>query len=230
MIGGMGSLATAHFLEVLALKCGADRDQDHIPYVALSLPDIPDRSFAISTGSDRPFGKILERARWLESAGCGAVAIPCNTAHFWAPQLKQNLTITLIDLIDATTRVIRKQYRHKLPTLRLILLGTNATMEHNPYREGIGSCPAKDPSQDLRDLSEEAATLISDVKSGRIGRARRNLSRMIHDIRASYNPDVIVLGCSELSAISGNIADDEDVIDPIDILADASIAWWRKDR
>ncbi|WP_292516819.1 amino acid racemase [Mesorhizobium sp.] len=230
MIGGMGSLATAHFLEVLALKCGADRDQDHIPYVALSLPDIPDRSLAISTGSDRPSRKILERARWLESAGCGAIAIPCNTAHFWAPQLKQRLTITLIDLIDATTRAIREQYRHKLPTLRLILLGTNATMEHNLFREGIGSSPANDPAQDLHDLKEEAATLISDVKSGRIVKARRNLSRMIRGIRASYNPDVIVLGCSELSAISGNLSDDEDVIDPIDILAGASIAWWRRNR
>lgn len=224
VVGGMGSFATAYFLEVLARKTRVERDQDHIPFVALSLPSISDRSQAISIGSDLPLRQILERAYWLEKAGCGAIAIPCNTAHLWVSAIEQALSVTLINMIEVTRRAIHDTRGTELDNLRSISLGTKASMQHTLYAR-----PRAELSDGLlcvvNDIQIAIAQIINAVKSGKIPAARNNLYRIIHYIR-SFDIDIIILACSELSAISGDLVDDNDIIDPINILADACVEWW----
>lgn len=43
----------------------------------------------------------------------------------------------------------------------------------------------------------------------------------------SLKPDAIILGCSELSSASRDIFKGTDVIDPVDVLVDACILWFR---
>lgn len=229
VVGGMGSLATAKFLESLARKRRAEKDQDHVPFVALSLPDISDRSQAISEGSDAPLRQILERAHWLEQAGCGAIAIPCNTAHFWIGEIKQALSINLIDITEITAKTIRDMRNATNRDLRSILLGTNATMQHSLYPQTKENCFGEEFRHRRKELQREAIQIIADVKSGNTVKARARLEQLIHQIR-SFAPDVIILGCSELSAISGELADNDDVIDPISILAESCIDWWRNEN
>ncbi|WP_283842390.1 aspartate/glutamate racemase family protein [Bradyrhizobium canariense] len=229
VVGGMGSLATAKFLESLARKHRAEKDQNHIPFVALSLPDICDRSQAISEGSDAPLRQILERARWLEQAGCGAIAIPCNTAHFWVGEIKQALSIDLIDVTEITAKKILDMRNDDIRDLRSILLGTSATMLHSLYPQTDEECFGEDFVRFSKGLQREAIQIIADVKSGKVVKARAKLGQLIHQIR-SFAPDVIILGCSELSAISGDLADDSDIIDPISLLAEGCIEWWRKEN
>ncbi|WP_309143547.1 MULTISPECIES: amino acid racemase [unclassified Bradyrhizobium] len=228
VVGGMGSFATAKFLESLAQRRRAEKDQDHIPYVALSLPDISDRSRAISEGSDAPLQQILQRARWLEQAGCGAIAIPCNTAHFWIGEIKQGLSTVLIDVTEITAKVICGMRDAAARDLRLILLGTNATMQRSLYPQTDEKCFGEQFARCRADIQREAIEIIADVKSGNTVEARPKLKQLVHQIR-SFAPDAIILGCSELSAISGGLVDDDDIIDPISILADACIAWWESE-
>lgn len=225
VVGGMGSLATAKFLEVLARKSRVERDQDHIPFVALSLPSISDRSQAISIGSDAPLRQILERAYWLEKAGCGAIAIPCNTAHLWVSEIEQALSVKLINMVEITRQVIHELRGSEKHNIRSIALGTSASMHQplyvRPSENGFGNdfCPA------LKDIQRETVKIISDVKSGKIKDARTHLAQVVKSVR-SFDPDIIILACSELSAISGDLVDDNDIIDPINILADACVEWW----
>ncbi|UVK50475.1 amino acid racemase [Mesorhizobium sp. AR02] len=228
VVGGMGSLATANFLQVLARKSRADRDQDHIPFIALSLPNIFDRSQAISIGSAAPLRQIVERAYWLEKAGCGAIAIPCNTAHFWDSQIKQALSIELINLKAITRKAIYEARHNENNDLRIITLGTSATMQHSLYPPTTVNRFGDEFLHGFKGLQDATVKIIGDVKSGNITRAEANLTRLIQKIR-SYKPDIIILGCSELSAISASLANDDDVIDPINILADACIKWWQND-
>ncbi|WP_287282038.1 amino acid racemase [Mesorhizobium sp.] len=225
VVGGMGSLATAHFLEVLARKSRVERDQDHIPFIALSVPSISDRSQAISIGSDAPLRQILERAYWLEKAGCGAIAIPCNTAHFWASAIKQALSVKLINMVEITRQAINDSRGNEIHNLRSIALGTSASMQHplyvQPNENGFGN----DFFRSLNELQSEAVKIIADVKSGNIKNAHAHLMQVIQSAR-SFDPDLIILSCSELSAISGDLGDDNDIVDPINILADRCIDWW----
>ncbi|MER8454159.1 amino acid racemase [Mesorhizobium sp. M1428] len=225
VVGGMGSLATAKFLEVLARKSRVERDQDHIPFVCLSAPNIPDRSQAILIGSDAPLRQILERAYWLEKAGCGAIAIPCNTAHLWATEIKQALSAQLIDMVEITRQVVEDSRGSEARTLRSISLGTSASMQHGLYAGLNNNNFGKQFSRSLTELQHEAVRIITDVKSGNVIDAQDKLTRLVHAAR-SFDPDKIILACSELSAICGDLADDNDIVDPINILADACIDWW----
>ncbi|MER8912105.1 amino acid racemase [Mesorhizobium sp. M0854] len=228
VVGGMGSLATAKFLEVLAQKSEVEKDQDHIPYITLSLPNISDRSRAITMGSDAPLRQILERAHWLEKAGCGAIAIPCNTAHFWASEIRYALSIELINMIELTRKFLYCT-TEKVHDIRTVVLGTNATMMQPLYPGTNTHCFGYDFWQQIIEWRDCTAVIIADVKAGHITRATETLKQLVRGVR-SLNPDAIVLGCSELSAISGGLAPEENVVDPIGILADGCIQWWNDSK
>src|ERR1700735_4777136 len=83
VLGGMGPLASAQFMLRLTLLTPASRDQDHIPTVLWSDPRVPDRTRRHLAGGDDPLPRLLRGIAGLRNAGCGAIAIPCNTAHAW---------------------------------------------------------------------------------------------------------------------------------------------------
>ncbi|MBY3252494.1 aspartate/glutamate racemase family protein [Rhizobium laguerreae] len=220
VVGGMGSLATAKFLQALAQKSGADTDQDHVPFITLSLPNISDQAHAISTGSNAPLGQILERAKWLETVGCGAIAIPCNTAHFWSSEIASALTIKFISIVEVTRDFIRQNNGTDIDNLRTIVLGMKPSIQRKLYGNlTAGWC--------VESIQRDAVGVIDEVKSGNIGRARFKMALLIARTR-SFKPDAIILGCSELSLASRDIFKGSDVIDPVDILVDACISWFRE--
>ena len=54
ILGGMGPLATVDFLSKLVQRTPASCDQDHVPVVVYSVPQIPDRSASILRGGESP--------------------------------------------------------------------------------------------------------------------------------------------------------------------------------
>ncbi|TIU10414.1 MAG: aspartate/glutamate racemase family protein [Mesorhizobium sp.] len=225
VVGGMGSFATAKFLEVLARKSRAERDQDHIPFICLSAPNIADRSKAIAIGSDAPLRQILERTYWLEKTGCGAIAIPCNTAHLWANEIKGALSVKLIDMVEITRKAIESSCGSEARNLRSISLGTSASIRNGLYAWPYDGDFGNEYRRNSHHIQHTATKIIDAVKSGNMAYAHNALAALIQSIR-SIGFDTIVLGCSELSAICGDLSNDADIIDPIDILADACIDWW----
>ena len=47
ILGGMGSQASAYFVNELICQTPAKKDQDHIPFVLLNACNVPDRTTAI---------------------------------------------------------------------------------------------------------------------------------------------------------------------------------------
>ncbi|MBY3469330.1 aspartate/glutamate racemase family protein [Rhizobium laguerreae] len=225
VVGGMGSLATAKFLQALAQKSDADTDQNHVPFITLSLPNISDQSHAISIGSNAPLGQVLARAKWLENVGCGAIAIPCHTAHFWSSEIANALTIKFISIVEVTRDFIHQHNETDIDNLRTIVLGMKATIQHKLYGNSTAGWGGAVPNVDS--LQQDAARVIDDVKSGNISRARFEMALLVARTR-SLKPDAIILGCSELSLASRDIFKGSDVIDPVDILVDACISWFRE--
>src|SRR5580658_3430472 len=89
VLGGMGPLASAQFMLRLTLLTPAERDQDHIPAVLWSDPRVPDRTAAMQGAGEDPLPWLLRGIAALRQAGCGAIAIPCNTAHGWYDPMQQ---------------------------------------------------------------------------------------------------------------------------------------------
>src|SRR5689334_25385717 len=81
VLGGMGPLASAQFMVRLTLLTPAAQDQEHIPTVLWSDPRVPPRTAARLEGGADPLPALLRGLPGVEAAGCGAIAVPCNTSH-----------------------------------------------------------------------------------------------------------------------------------------------------
>ena len=101
VLGGMGPLASAQFMLRLTLLTPATRDQEHIPAVLWSDPRVPDRTVGKLSGGADPLPWLLRGIAGLRRAGCGAIAIPCNTAHGWYDEMQAAAEVPILHIVDA---------------------------------------------------------------------------------------------------------------------------------
>ena len=108
VLGGMGPLASAQFMVRLTQLTPATRDQDHIPAVLWSDPRVPDRTVGQPTGEADPLPWLLRGIEGLQRAGCGAIAIPCNTAHGWYDAMRDAAQVPILHIVDAAATELRR--------------------------------------------------------------------------------------------------------------------------
>jgi len=100
VIGGMGPQATLLFFQGIINKTEATCDQEHLPMIILNHTTMPDRTEAILTGNTgKLFEMLLKDAKTLEQNGCTAIAIPCNTSHYFVDELQKHLHIPIIHMV-----------------------------------------------------------------------------------------------------------------------------------
>src|SRR3954466_8138774 len=134
VLGGMGPLASAQFMLRLTLLTPAERDQDHIPAVLWSDPRVPDRNAArLGIGPD-PLPSLVRGLHGLAAAGCGAVAIPCNTAHGWIDGMRAATRLPILHIVEAAAEALRHQGIAPGP---IGVMGTAATLAMGLYQEGL---------------------------------------------------------------------------------------------
>ncbi|MBQ0369010.1 aspartate/glutamate racemase family protein, partial [Providencia rettgeri] len=128
MLGGMGPGATADAFSKLINNTGAKKDQEHIPVIIVSIPDIPDRTENIIYSGPSPLPAMIEYLKILENAGVSCIIMPCNTAHFWYEDLIKETGIHFISIINAACNKILKDNVKKVA-----LLATTATIQTKLY-------------------------------------------------------------------------------------------------
>ena len=90
IIGGLGPMATAYFLELTVKMTQAERDQDHLEAILFEHPSIPDRTAHIlDARNPSPLPALTDCAKKLESLGCSAIAIPCITSHCFSASCRR---------------------------------------------------------------------------------------------------------------------------------------------
>ena len=77
VIGGLGPMATAYFMELITSMTDAECDQEHMRMLVYSIPDTPDRtSFILGRSQASPLPNMLEAGRALKSLGVDVIAVP----------------------------------------------------------------------------------------------------------------------------------------------------------
>ncbi|MBQ6586530.1 MAG: aspartate/glutamate racemase family protein, partial [Coriobacteriales bacterium] len=90
ILGGMGPQATNLLYQMVIDRTPAKCDQDHIPTLIYSDAQMPDRTSAILSGDDAAVrARLVADAKLLASCGCTCIAIPCNTAHYFADDVQE---------------------------------------------------------------------------------------------------------------------------------------------
>ena len=224
VLGGMGPLASAHFMLRLTLLTPAERDQDHIPTVLWSDPRVPDRTAAnLGTGSD-PLPWLLRGINGLKAAGCGAIAIPCNTAHGWFDPMIRTAEVPILHIVDAAATELR---RIGVRRGRIGLMGTAATLAMRLYQERLEAEGWQVVEPEPEQMARLVTPAIASVKANRIAEAYAPLAEAVNSL-AGRGAMAVVLGCTEIPlGIQAGPAKalQVPVVDTIDALARASIAW-----
>ncbi len=222
VLGGMGPLASAHFMTRLTLLTPAARDQDHVPAILWSDPRVPDRTRGRLDGAEDPLPWLLRGVRGLRQAGCGAIAIPCNTAHGWFDELAAE-GLPVLHIVDAAAADLRAV----LPRGVVGIMGTPATLAMRLYQERLErmgwTCIAPTASE-MRELVSPA---IAMVKMNRVAEAYAPLADVVLAL-AARGAGAVVLGCTEIPL--GIQAGPWEglgvkVVDSIDALARVAIDW-----
>lgn len=101
ILGGMGPEATVLLMQKIIAATPARDDADHIPLFVDQNPQVPSRIRHLieRTGED-PGPVLAAMARRLQAAGAKALAMPCNTAHHYAPAIRAATRIPLIDMVQ----------------------------------------------------------------------------------------------------------------------------------
>ena len=224
VLGGMGPLASAQFMLRLTLLTPAERDQDHIPAVLWSDPRVPDRTRRHLADGDDPLPWLLHGIEGLQQAGCGAIAIPCNTAHGWYDAMQAAAGVPILHIVDAAAAELR---RNGIGPGTIGVMGTQATLDMRLYQERLQRLGWDCIIPDRADMDRLVSPAIAAVKANRVADAYAPLLQAANDL-AARGAAAVVLGCTEIPLgiqAGPQAALRVPAIDTIDALARAAIAW-----
>ena len=196
VLGGMGPAATVDFMAKLVGLTPADRDQDHLPLMLASLPQVPDRSAAILGRGEDPLPGMVRGIRLLNHADVDLVVIPCSTAHHWYDELSTASRAPILHI--AGTAVARAPIGQ-----RTLILGTQGALVSGFFQRELAArkTPCLVPSPADQAAVDEAIRLI---KAGQAASAGASLSRLL--LRAKEDgAQTVILGCTELPLAAAHI-------------------------
>jgi len=222
VLGGMGPLASAHFMLRLTLLTPAGRDQDHIPAVLWSDPRVPDRTAARLAGGVDPLPALLRGIHGLASAGAGAIVIPCNTAHGWYSGMQAGTKLQILHIVEATGDELT---RLRVPPGRIGVMGTAATLAMRLYQQGLERRGYDCIVPTEAEMASHVSPAIAEVKANRVAAAYEPLAEIAQRL-IGRGARAVVLGCTEIPlGIQAGPALPFPVADSIDALARVGIDW-----
>ena len=220
ILGGMGPQATQVFYQWILDRTDADSDQEHVPAVILSDTPMPDRTEAILSGNTETVkGKLIEDAKLLESCGCGCIAIPCNTSHFFWSEIQDAVSVPVLHMPRMAVARMKEQGRRKAA-----VLATEGTVKTGVYHRELQAAGIE-PWTPPEDIQRIITSIIYDeIKAGEKG-SRSKFARIDMALRDA-GCDSAVLGCTELSVYRGNHGLPELYCDAMEVLAESCIRFF----
>lgn len=217
ILGGVGPLATMYIGEMIVRHTAADRDQDHVDMVITNNTTIPDRTaFIIDSQETDPVPFIVRDTERLARAGADLIAIPCNTAHSFYPEIAAASPVRVLNMIEETVNRAAEEGAETLG-----ILATDGTIISRVYQNECESKGIMPVLPDV-DVQETVMEIIYDyVKAGRP--TNPNLWFKVEESMKEKGCEKIVLGCTELSIVKKELSLNELYIDSLLVLAEKAI-------
>lgn len=219
ILGGMGPMATADLFRKITALTKASGDSGHIRVYIDSNTEIPDRTAAILQGGPDPVPAMLDALVNLEACGADCIIMPCNTAHYFLPRLREESGLPLISMIDETARACREQH----PGETVGILATKGTLSAGLYQEALTEVgvPFLVPSPEEQDAL--MSVIYDGVKAGAEPSAYRGALLEVLDAMTARGAAYFLLACTELPLAFQALGDPAPALDPTEILAKAAI-------
>ena len=220
VLGGMGPEATILLMQKVLRAVPAHDDADHIPLITHQNPCVPSRLAALLDGPEKqtapdPGPVLAQMACDLQAAGAKALAMPCNTAHHFAPMIKAACPLPLLDMRELSAQALSAK-----GAVRVGLLASPAVRLTGVFDAAFA---AHDLQAVFPDNDDMILSVIRAIKSGQPGdpatlatQARRLMER---------GCDHILVACTELSLLAGDLPADIPWSDSLDCLTRAIVAF-----
>ena len=217
VLGGMGPQATNLFYQYIIDHTQASCDQEHLPTLVLSDALIPDRTRAILSGNTEPaFQHLLKDAKLLERSGCTAIAMPCNTAHYFADRLQQQLNIPIIHMIRETAQRLAQQGKR-----RPGILATDGTIQTGLYQKELAALGLEAVHPDPETQKLVMSLIYDEIKSGLPGSPEK--FQKIDQALQAMGCDCAILACTELSVYRINHGLPPFYVDAMKVMAELAV-------
>ena len=215
----MGPQATNTFYQYIIDRTDARTDQEHLSVLIFSDCAMPDRTAAIlgtQSQKDEVYERLLSDARMLERAGCTAIAVPCNTSHYFLDRVQEQISIPIVHMIRETARLLVSQGK-KRPGI----LATDGTIRTGLYQRefaafGIYAAAPRPAAQ-----KQVMSLIYDDIKAGKAGDPEK-FAAFTKDL-VEQGCDCAVLACTELSVFANQHHLSPFYVDAMAVLAQRSI-------
>lgn len=218
ILGGMGPEATVELMSRLIAATPARDDSDHIPLLVDMNPQVPSRIARLIEGRGADPGPVLaQMARGLERSGVAALAMPCNTAHHYAPVIRAAVSVPFIDMVE---RSAAQAVGRAGQGARIGILGSPALRQIGIFdaalaRHGASAAYPSDQPALLEAIRQIKAAGPSADAAATLRAAAADL--------AGQGAGVQLVACTEFSLIADAAAERAETLDTLDVLVEALV-------
>lgn len=217
VIGGLGPIATAHFMELVIQMTDAGTDQENVNMIVYNFPSIPDRTgYILGSNLRSPLPGLLSVGKALARQGVSHIAIPCVTAHYFHDELQSAVPAPIINTITETVRHLKDQ-----GITSAGIMATEGTVRAGLFAkelESAGITPVLPSPQRQADVTH---LIYNNIKSGEPPEMDR--FRAVQTELLEKGAQAIILGCTELSLIKRDQAIGGGFLDAMEVLAQQAI-------
>ncbi len=216
ILGGMGPEATVLLMQRLIRATGAEDDSGHIHLVVDQNPQVPSRiAWLLEGRGEDPAPVLAAMARGLQAAGAEALAMPCNTAHLFAPAIRDAVRVPFLDMVTLAVERARA----------LAGAGGKVGILASPAVRRTALFEARMAAAGLEPLyPEDEPALLSAIRRIKAGAADGTARAVLGAASAGLlarGARVQMIACTEFSLIADAVESDAVAFDTLDVLVEA---------
>lgn len=217
IMGGMGPLATAYYMELVVRMTDAERDADHIPMIVYNRPAVPDRTeYILGRSGLSPVGEIRKGVLELEQSGAEVIGVPCVTSHYFYNTFSDGVHAHVINMVGETVAQLDAAGIRNVG-----IMATDGTLACGYLQEALDRAGIASVVPDTRGQQKVMDIIYDQIKANREVSVENFLSvaAQLHDNGA----ETVLLGCTELSLVRREVTLGSGFLDMLEVLAGASV-------
>ena len=217
VLGGLGPMATAYYLELMIKMTDAATDQEHLQSIVMNFPTVPDRTaFILGRSEESPLEPMIALGRQLKAMGAGVIATPCITAHYFHRDLQEGIGLPMIHGIECVARQLAGQ-----GISRVGLMATDGTVQSGIFQRQVEAMGMELVLPDEAGQKAVMTLIYDQIKAGKPADPAL-FEAVKHQLRHK-GAQAVVLGCTELSLLKKGAYLGTGILDALEVLAQESL-------
>lgn len=213
VIGGLGPMASAYFLQLLTQMSDAQTDQDHMDILMYSRPSVPDRTkYILGESEENPVPDLVMAGKKLKEMGADILAIPCVTAHYFHRELEDGIGLSVIHAVEETITCLEEK-----KTTQVGILATDGTIQSGLFQNALEQRGIRPILPEAESQKRVMEIIYRQIKAGKS--VDMECFYKISEEMTGQGAQVILLGCTELSLIKRDYDLPAGYLDVMEVLA-----------